>query len=194
LEEAGYSVARAANALEGLKQIYEAYPDLIIMARELPMVNGEDSCVRVRQASYLPIIVLGGQEEATEILECGADAYMTKPLDVYELVARVRALLRRKRKQEPPKGNPKLQINKLLGKNGGSDGLTPTEYRLASCLVLNTGKLVDYSHLISEVWGGKEVSLDNLHFYMRRLRQKLNGLSRCLIVNCHGIGYRLEAS
>ena len=65
---------------------------------------------------------------------------------------------------------------------------------LMAMLVLNAGALVDYSHLISEVWGGKEVSLDNLHFYMRRLRQKLNGLSRCLIVNCHGIGYRLEAS
>ena len=67
LEEAGYNVTRAINALDGLKRIYEAYPDLIIMARELPMINGEDPCIRVRQASYLPIIVLGGGEEASEI-------------------------------------------------------------------------------------------------------------------------------
>ena len=96
LEEAGYNVVRVADALEGLKKVYEARPDLIIAGRELPMVNGEDACLRIRQASYLPILVLGNEDEAVETLELGIDAYLIKPLSLNELVARVHALLRRK--------------------------------------------------------------------------------------------------
>ena len=174
LEQSGYEVARAADALNGLKKLYEAHPDLVILARELPMVNREDPCLRIRQASYLPIIVLGSEEEAAETLELGADAYMTKPPSLIELVARVHSLLRRKPRYDPPGDNPKLEIENHLPKGGnGSNGLTPTEFRLASCLTLNEGILLGYPRLIDEVWRGKEMSLDTLHFYIRRLRSKL---------------------
>jgi len=190
LEEAGYTVVRTTDALEGLKKLYEAYPDLIIVAKELPMVNGEDPCLRMRQASYLPIIVLGNDEEAAEILELGADAYMTNPPSLRELVARVRALLRRKPRADPPAGNPESEIKNRLDNGGdGSNGLTSTEFRLASCLVLNKGRLLGYPRLISEVWGGKEVSLDTLHFYIRRLRSKLANVG---IFGLRGVGYRLS--
>lgn len=187
LEEAGYTVVTTSDARDGLKKLYEAYPDLIIVARELPMVNGEDPCLRIRQASYLPIIVLGSNEESAEMLELGADAYMTKPPSLSELVARVHSLLRRKPRSDPPGENRKLEIENRLPKGGdGSNGLTPTEFRLASCLLLNKGRLLDYPQLISEVWGGKEVSLGTLHFYMRRLRQKLANIS---IFGLRGVGY-----
>lgn len=190
MEEAGYKVVKVADALDGLKKLYEAYPDLIIMARELPMVNGEDPCLRIRQASYLPIIVLGSNEEAAEMLELGADAYMTKPPSLRELVARVRTLLRRKPRSDPPGDTPKLEIENRLPKGGnGSNGLTRTEFRLASCLLLNKGRLLGYPQLISEVWGEKKVSLDTLHFYMRRLRQKLANIS---IFGLRGVGYCLS--
>ena len=162
------------------------------MANELSMVNGEDPCLRIRQASYLPIIVLGNQGEAAEMLESGADAFMTKPPSLSELVARVRVLLRRKPRYDPPEDNPKLEIENHLDGEDGSNGLTPTEFRLASCLIVNRGRLLGYPWLITEVWGEKQVSLDTLHFYVRRLRQKLQDYFPCYIVNCRGVGCHLE--
>lgn len=194
LEEAGYTVTRATDARDGLKKLYEAYPDLVIMARELSMVDGEDPCLQIRQASYLPIIVIGSNEGAAEMLELGADAYMTKPPSPVELVARVHSLLRRKQRYDPPGGNPGLEIESHLSKgDDGSNGLTPTEFRLASCLFLNKGRLLKYPRLIIDVWGGKRVSLDTLHFYMRRLRQKLQAYFpyRINILNHRGVGYCL---
>ena len=187
LEEAGHKVVRASDALDGLKKLYEAYPDLVIMARELPMLDGEEPCLRIRQASYLPIIVLGSEEEAAEMLEIGADAYMMKPPNLGELTARVHSLLRRKPKDDPPGGNPMPHIKNCSTKEGkGSSKLTPTEFRLISCLILNKGRLLGYRQLVAEVWGGKAVSTDTLHFYMRRLRQKLaNGG----IIMLRGVGY-----
>ena len=79
LEEAGYNVVKATDAIDGLKMVYEVRPDLIIAARELPMVNGEDACLRIRQASYLPILVLGDKHEALETLELGIDEDRSLP-------------------------------------------------------------------------------------------------------------------
>jgi len=101
LEAAGYEVVTAADAMDGLKKLHETHPDLVII--ELPMENWEDDYLRIRQASYLPIIIVGSREEAAEMLEFGADAYVTEPLSPVELVARVRALLRRKPR---PRINP----------------------------------------------------------------------------------------
>jgi DNA-binding response OmpR family regulator len=102
LAEAGYDVVTATDAIDGLRKVYEVRPDLIIAGRELPMINGEDACLKIRQASYLPILVLGSEEEAVETLELGIDAFLTKPPSTNELVARVRALLRRKMGPHPP--------------------------------------------------------------------------------------------
>ena len=102
LLQAGYQVETASDPLEGLKKLYEALPDLIIITKEVPPVNGEDSFLRVRQASYLPILVVGGEEEAAETLESGADAYINAPPNPTLLVARVRSLLQRKSKYYPP--------------------------------------------------------------------------------------------
>ncbi len=187
LEEAGYKVVRASDTLDGLKKLYQAYPDLIIMARELPMVNEEEPYFRIRQASYMPIIVLGSEEEAAEMLELGADAYITKPPNLGELVARVHSLLRRKRKDDPPGGNPGSHIKHCLTKEGkGLCGLSPTEFRLASCLIFNKDRLLGYRQLVAQVWGGKAVTTDTLHFYMRRLRQKLADGSIFMV---RGVGY-----
>ena len=195
LEEAGYTVVKTRDAYDGLKKLYEGYPDLIILARELPMVAGEDPCLRVRQACYLPIIVLGSDDSACEMLDLGADAYMAKPPGLNELVARVNSLLRRKQKYSLLEANLRLEIGN--GEEEGGDGanaMTPVELRLASCLVINKGKLLEYSQLISEVWAKKGVSVDTLHFYIRGLRKKLQSLfpNRVDIIGRRGVGYRLE--
>jgi DNA-binding response OmpR family regulator len=75
----------------------EQYPDLVILGRALPMVDGEDAYLRIRQASYIPILVMGNDVEAAEMLESGADAFMSTPMSPVELVARVHSLLRRKK-------------------------------------------------------------------------------------------------
>jgi len=198
LEGAGFNVLTATNAVVGLRKIYESHPDVIIMATEILVADGEDSYLQIRLATYLPIIVLGNSEDEVEVLEFGADAFMAKPPDLTELVARVKWLLRRKPRLESRKGNPGL--GELDMKNGppqrdnGSKYLSATEYRLASCLLLNGGRLLEYSRLISEVWAGKEVGLDTLHFYMRRLRKKLQAFfpNPIKIINYRGVGYRLE--
>jgi len=96
LEEAGYDVVKAADAAVGMAMLYETRPDLVVMAGSLPVLNGEDPCLRIRQVSYLPIIVLGGIYDAVEALELGADAYIGEPPGREELVARVNALLHRR--------------------------------------------------------------------------------------------------
>jgi DNA-binding response OmpR family regulator len=105
LEEAGYEVIRGFDILDGLKKLYEFYPDLIVMDRELPVIGREDPCLRIRQASYIPIIALGSEEYSMETLEIGADAYMARPPSLVELVARVNSLLRRKQKDKPQDEN-----------------------------------------------------------------------------------------
>jgi two-component system response regulator ArlR len=187
LEAAGYEVIGSKDALDGLRKLYETSPDLIIMAGGLPMIDGEDACLRIRQASYLPIIVMGSRSEAAEMLELGADAYMEKPPSLSELVARVHVLLRRKPTLSPPTGSAGEEAGDGSQEDGnGHNGLTSTEFRLASCLMHNRGRLLDYSEIIRGVWGGKKVSLDTLHFYMRRLRQKLAGGGISMF---RGVGY-----
>ena len=199
LEGAGYEVIRAQDALEGLRKLYESYPDVIIIDRGLPEIFGEDACIRIRQASYLPIIVLGSYEDAAESLEIGADAFMTKPPSLRELVARVKNLLKRKPKFDNRNQGPGVNIDILKNNSSGQDDsslgyLTATEFRLASCLVLNKDKLLDYSRLIKEVWGGNKVTHDTLHYYIRRLRKKLQIFfyNPIKIINYRGVGYRLE--
>jgi two-component system response regulator ArlR len=187
LREAGFEVAVAADAADGLKKIYQIRPDVVIAGTDLPPVNGEDACQRIRQASYLPFIVLGDREEVVETLELGADAYIVKPASGQEVVARVKSIIRRRRKDGPPEGGARLRIERYLpGKTDGPGGLSPTECRLGSCLLYNEGRLLDYPQLITEVWGGKAVSVDTLHFYMRRLRRKLANFN---IFAVRGVGY-----
>ena len=105
LRKVGYRVWRANNGVEGLKKLYRASPDLVVMERELLPVNRQDPCARIRQASYVPIIIVGSDQDPMDMLEFGADFYMAKPPNLRELTARVRALLRRKNIEWHPWAN-----------------------------------------------------------------------------------------
>lgn len=100
LEREGYTVVATCDVFNGLRQLYEAPPHVIIMGNGSPMAKAKEPHIIVRQASYVPIIVLGSEDKTAEILQAGVDAYhMTKPLAIEELVARVHSMLRRKRPQ-----------------------------------------------------------------------------------------------
>ena len=196
---AGFQVTEVADGYQGLSSIYESRPDLVIMAQDLPVPNAEELCSQLRQASHLPIIVLGSREKGvdeTEMLELGADAYMSKPPALIELIARVRSLLRRKgRGTNTLRGDSGGGLEQRTSRRGnGAGDLTSTEFRLLSCLILNEGRLVPYSQLVSEVWGDKPVSRDCLKFYVRRLGHKLRLAlaSPGYILNQRGIGYRFR--
>lgn len=121
------------------------------------------------------------------MLELGADAYVTRPPSLVELVARVRTLLRRKLGQQPPRGETPGDMREQRPDNGDRlDGLTPVEFRIASCLLHNRGRLLSYAELLGGAWGNKQVSLDTLHYHMRRLRQKLFNGSISMF---RGVGY-----
>ena len=137
------------------------------------MVNGEDPVLLIRQASLLPIIVLGSRQETVETLESGADAYMTKPPSLVELVARVRALLRRPTCNLLVDDSESDTENVPQTRGLGLSNPMSTEYRLASCLVLNKGRLLDYFRHTSKASGGKSVKLGRLYFYVLKIRQKL---------------------
>lgn len=187
LREAGYDVEEAADGADGLKKIHEMNPDVVIASTDLPPVNGEDACQRIRQASYLPFIVIGSQDEVAAMLELGADAVIVYPPSDREVVARVHSLLRRKGGDDPPEGGGGGPgIKSYTRPEVNSDGLSPTEYRLGRCLLSNKGRLLDYPRIITEVWGGKDVSVGTLHFYIRRLRRKLANIK---ILGIRGIGY-----
>ncbi|MBU2009862.1 MAG: response regulator transcription factor [Chloroflexi bacterium] len=200
LEEAGFQVTHVPDGYQGLRSVYEASPDLVIMAEDLPPAGGAQVCSRLRQVSHLPIIVLGsGGTKGTgeiEMLEVGADAYMPKPPNPAELVARVRSLLRRKRPDRDGRGGDSGSVPEqgTARRRNGSGDLTSTESSLLSCLVLNEGRVVSHSQLVSEVWAGKQVSRDCLKFYVRRLRDKLSGVlgGPGYILNHRGVGYRFS--
>jgi DNA-binding response OmpR family regulator len=186
LEGAGFKTTVVGDVRDGLRKLHESYPDLVIIAEDLPLVNGGEAVLRFRQASYVPILVLGSANQPIEVLELGADAYINQPLKLRELIPRVRSMLRRKSKDNiSPSGIPESK-GKVASVAGSRDRLTPTEFRLASCLLHNEDRMLSYQQIIDEVWGSKPVRLDTLHFYARSLRRKLtNGH----ILGFRGVGY-----
>jgi DNA-binding response OmpR family regulator len=106
LREAGYEVVEADGAAASLRMIYELHPDVVIASTDLPPVDGEDACLRLRQASYLPLIAIGSREEVVEMLEMGVDTGIVSPPSGREVVARVNALLGRPGGTDPPGREP----------------------------------------------------------------------------------------
>lgn len=187
LEESNFQVVAAENRRTAMGMLHQAHPHVAIIFDD---AVGRSVCARVRDVADIPIIALGEGDQLARImtLQLGADVYLSPEVSPVELVARIRSLLRRYPQQN--EGNPALDPEtKRLKLGEQTFPLTPTEFRLLSCLMLNKGRLLGYPDLISRVWGDKEVSLDNLHFYIRRLKSKLANVA---ISGLRGIGYCLS--
>ena len=164
LEAEGWLVHEADTAKKGLTEAGTRKPDLLVLDLGLPDGNGLDVIRDVRGWSAVPIIVLSARaDEADKVaaLDAGADDYLTKPFGVGELLARVRANLRRPRAASPEDADPVFRFGevevdrtaRLVRRAGAEVHLTPIEYRLLSVLMANAGRVLTHRQLLREVWG-----------------------------------------
>jgi two-component system KDP operon response regulator KdpE len=204
LREAGYEVLIAANGEEALDSAAVDRPHLAIVDLLLPDQHGIELCRRLREWTEIPILILsaiGDEQTKIDALYQGADDYVTKPFGPGELVARVKAALRRAgRDPTEPRVEADGLIVDLAAHTVSIDGvevhLTPTEFSLLRFLVLNRGMLMTHRQLLTEVWGPEYADATPvLRTHIANLRSKLQvgGRERRLIRTDSGIGYRFSA-
>ena len=205
LEAEGWLVEEAETLRRGLIDCGTRKPNLIILDLGLPDGDGVAFILDVRKWSTVPIIVLSARtKEADKVsaLDAGADDYLTKPFGVSELLARVRATIRRQRPPECASGYGVVRFGevavdlaaRLVTKSKQIVHLTPTEYRLLSVLVTNAGKVVTNPQLLREVWGPSHAQDGHyLRIYMGHLRQKLEDdpTQPVFLITETAVGYRL---
>ncbi len=204
LEEEGWHVQEAATMNRGLIDAGTRKPDLVILDLGLPDGDGIDLIADLRTWSSVPVIVLSarvGEDQKIRALDAGADDYLTKPFGIGELLARVRAMLRRRHAPGQDAagivqfGDVRVdQRDRLVTRAGQMVHLTPTEFRLLVVLVNNAGRVVTAPQLLREVWGPS--NSENGHYlriYMGHLRQKLerDPAQPVHLLTETGVGYRL---
>jgi two-component system KDP operon response regulator KdpE len=200
-------VASADNGETALEMVEKGKPDFLLLDIVLPGMDGFQICQEVRQFSDVPIVMLSARDaEVDKVrgLEMGADDYITKPFSHLELLARVRAVVRRYQSQLPAVGESfesgGLRIDyasRTVSVNGNVVRLTPTEYSLLYHLSRNAGRVLPHQTLLAKVWGREYTDeIDYLKVYIRRLRQKLEGDPGAIgeIVSERGVGYKFVAA
>lgn len=199
----GYSFHEALNAAEGVQQAASRLPDLILLDLGLPDRDGLDVIRQVRGWSQMPIVVLsarGQEKDKIAALDLGADDYVAKPFGVGELLARIRAALRRAARAAPEGpvmrfGRVEVDLDKRLVSVAGQEAhLTPNEYRLLEVLLKYPGKVLTHRQLLNEVWGPNHLEqAQYLRVYIAQLRRKLESdPARPKHLQTEpGIGYRL---
>jgi len=196
----------ASDGEEALRRFFEDEPDLMILDVAMPYLSGLDVLRRVRQVSNIPIILLtvkGDELDKVRGLELGADDYITKPFGHLELLARVRAVLRRAEMIAPTDRAPSFCCDDFrmnyesreVSMRGRIVDLTPTEYNLLYVLVRNAGHVLTHETLLKHVWGEEYAGeLDYLKVYIRRLRGKIepNPANPYYILTERGLGYKFH--
>jgi two-component system phosphate regulon response regulator PhoB len=205
LEKAGFQCLEGMDGAAALRQVREHHPDLLILDLMLPGMDGLEICRHLRQdaaTARLPILMLTAKvEEVDRIvgLEVGADDYVVKPFSPRELVARVRAILRRV--QEPPDLSVRrigdLEVDESrhsVSVQGASVELTAKEFGLLCALIRANGRVLNREQLLEGVWGyadAAEIESRTVDVHIRRLREKLNAEAK-RIVTVKGVGYRFD--
>ena len=201
LELEGFTVNTAHRAAEAVAQIDESPPDIVVLDMILPDGSGVDVCAAIRRRSSVPILMISGQSAEIHViaaLEAGADDYLIKPFGSAELVARIRAALRRSFAPEPTHsfvqvGPLTLAPDRLRAwVHGQPIDLPEKEFAVLELLARNHGRVVTRANVIRELTGSDDgMSSKALDATVRRLRQKLPALSGA-IVTVRGVGFRLE--
>jgi two-component system KDP operon response regulator KdpE len=202
----GFNVLKANNAQEAVRLIYDGKPDLILLDVMMPDIDGWQTCRLIREISEVPVIMLTGkrnsEDDIVRGLECGADEYLAKPVGNRELMARVKATLRRADKPSYKQEKPKVVFNsdylnidiaerKVLV-NGVKLKLTPREFRLLALLLENAGRVMSHQQVLERVWGWEYIDdVDYVRIYISHLRQKIepDPSSPKYILTEPGVGY-----
>jgi len=207
LRKEGYEVITAIDGAEALEIARRDKPDLIILDIMLPKINGFEVCRILRKEMTVPILMLTARAEETDKivgLEIGADDYMTKPFSLRELIARVRAILRRVKIAEQPPEGPVLKVGDIeldvarhkVTVSGEIVELTPKEFDLLAFLAKNKGLVFSRDQLLEKVWGydfaGGTRTVD---VHIRWLRQKIEPepTRPRYLITVRGAGYKLES-
>ena len=209
LTQAGYEVLKAGNGQEGLRLLFAHKPDIVLLDVMMPRMDGWQTSQRIRDVSDIPIIIVTGnktsEDDIVRGLDCGADDYLLKPVGNRQLVARVRAALRRaelppspETKREITYSDEFLTVNIAEWKvivNGKQVRLTPREFRLFAFLVENAGRTLTHKRILEKVWGWEYTDdLDYVRIYISHLRQKIEPdptLPRYIVTE-PGIGYYFQ--
>jgi len=209
LSHQGYEVVKASSGQEGLRLLFAEKPDLVLLDVAMPRMDGWQTCQRIREISDVPIIMLTGKQKAegdiVRGLDYGADEYLLKPVGNRELLARVRAVLRRvelpsstEARREITYADDFLTVDiaerKVMVK-GERVKLTPREFRLFALLVERAGHILTHKELLEKVWGWEYTDdLDYVRIYISHLRQKLEPhptLPKYIITE-PGVGYYFQ--
>lgn len=205
LQAHGYRVLTAADGKQGLVAATQR-PDVVILDLGLPDMNGIQVLRKIREWSQAPVIVLtveDGEVDKVESLDSGADDYVTKPFNTAELLARLRATVRRAHNGHD--GGPVHRFGDVevdltgrkVTRKGQPVKLTATEYILLRLFVQNAGRVLTHQHILRTVWGaGYETHTQYLRVYMARLREKLeeDNAGPVMFFTLPGVGYRLAES
>jgi two-component system KDP operon response regulator KdpE len=204
LQSQGYEVKTAADGESALDLALDWIPDLIVTDLSMPRMTGIELCRTVRERSQVPIIVLSVREEEKskiEALDAGADDYVTKPFSVNELLARVRANLRRvaatKEESAEPLENGDFYINpqsRVVRVRGKEIRLTPKEFELLVFMARHPNKVLTHRVLLNAVWGGESVQQpEYLRVFINQLRKKIEPSEKPqYIVTDPWVGYRFH--
>jgi two-component system KDP operon response regulator KdpE len=201
-----YEVLTAMNGVSALQTFDGELPDLVLLDINMPELDGFEVCRRLREWSEVPIIMLSARADETDKVKCldlGADDYLTKPFGTGELLARVRAVLRRTKEAgviptQASFSNGHLNISfteRRITVGGKEVLLTPTEYSLLQELVLNVNKVLTYKMLLGKVWGPEyRDEREYLHVFMGRLRHKLESdpVHPQFLITVAGVGYQFR--
>ncbi len=208
LELADYRVDVAGDGVAALEVVETANPDLVLLGVILPGLDGIEVCRRIRERSQVPVVIisaLGREDDKIRGLDVGADDYITKPSPAGELLARVRAVLRRSgwvgytTSLNGPLRVGGLEINPsrhTVTRDGKELPVTPLEFRLLMYLVTNAGRVLTHHMILTSVWGAEyTAALHMLRVNISRLRQKLEGdpARPEIIVTVLGVGYTVPS-
>ncbi len=200
LRAEGFTVEVAEDGPSGVALCERVRPDLVVLDLMLPGLDGLEVCRRVQRDRPVPVLMLTARAEESDLLvglAVGADDYMTKPFSPRELVARIRALLRRVERRPAPPGDAvrlgTLEIDpaaRLVKLSGETVHLTPTEFDLLALLAVRPGTVFSREQLLAEVWGWRDGSGQRtVDSHVRGLRRKLGAE---LVRTVHGVGYALQ--